>query len=209
MITIKPVTGAELYRRYPGQTQRQDCFVSLDAASGDLGAGYNPEIGNAVPARVFHGHVRRWRIPPLKAQAANALLEKISPLAERVTAGYEKVWDGHNHVGRYTKDATAAADAIHELCERADDDGEGQVVAYAADEWFAGLGDEEDQARELGIAAGTTDAQLESIAARELENAQGEADIVEGIAEYLRWLRGQMRDALRQYVANRGTNGLR
>ena len=88
-ITVRPVAGTELYTRYPGQSAAQSCHVELDAERGTLSAASNPEIGNAVPMAVHHGRVLRWQIQPLRADAANALLAEIAPLAERVVAGYE------------------------------------------------------------------------------------------------------------------------
>ena len=108
-ITITPVEGDELYRRYRGETSQQPVYVSLDCETGELSAAASSIIGSGAPMDVFNGIVRRWRIPALTENAANALLAEIAPLAERVVAGFERVFDGSSHVGKYDDDAIDAA----------------------------------------------------------------------------------------------------
>lgn len=188
MITVAAVEGTELHHQYPGQSGPQRCYVELDARTGELGAESNPEIGNAYPFDVHHGHRIRWSIPALKAPVANVLLEEIAPIADRIVAGYERVWDGSNNVARYTDDARAAEEEIGRLCEATRGDG-GELVIWDASDWYAPLGTREQQARELGITASTTDAELEAIGEREEATAATEVDGVEEIAEYLVKLR--------------------
>ena len=129
----------DLYCRYPHQTSPQPCHVYLDAAHERLGAEYDSEIGNAVPMAVHHGHVCRWSIPALRDAAVEALLAEIVPLAERVIAGYESVWDGHNNVARYDADATDAISEIEALCEAAGHDEGQMLMVWQAADWLAGL----------------------------------------------------------------------
>ena len=100
---------AELYHKYPGQSERQDCYLELDLEAETLMCDWNCDIGNAVPMAVWHGMVRRYTIPCLTSAAANALMDEILPIAERIFAGYERVWDGSNNVGRLDEDAADAA----------------------------------------------------------------------------------------------------
>lgn len=199
-IDITPVSGTALYHRYPGQASPQDARVSLDCASGALTAETDPEIGNAVPVRQWHGHIRCWSIPALTADAANELLEEIEPLAQRVCDGYASRWDGSNHVADFDDDATAAIEEIAALCERAKADaaeGVGALKTWDADAWFGGIGSAARQARTLGITAATTDDELAAIEAREEESAlaSGECDEIDGIRKHLEWLRSEMVDA--------------
>lgn len=194
-IAITTVTGTELHVTYPRQTQAQPCYVELDARDdGRLSAAANPEIGNAVPFDVVHGHVQRWTIPALKADVANELLKEIAPLAERVVAGYESTWSGSNHVAAFDEDATVAIEAIGDLCDRAGGEDEALSVWEAAD-WFSGLGGAVAQAHDLGITAETTDEQLAEIAKRETASARADSvDELSGIEEHLRWVRKTMID---------------
>jgi hypothetical protein len=189
--------GTSLHHRYPRQTSPQDCYVQLDCETGKLLADWNGEIGNAVPVRVHHGHVQRWGIPALRDGAANALLEEIAPLAERVVAGYDSEWDGNNHVAAFDDDASEAIVEISALCERAEGDAqEDGVRVWDAADWYGGVGDHDAQRRSLGITAATTDAELDAIETREDESAKGnECDEIEGHAKHLHMLRDEAREA--------------
>ncbi len=188
-ITISTASGCQLYHRYQRQSSPQDCYVELDCERRTLSASPNAEIGNAVPFAVWHHRVLRWSIPVLTDAAANALLDEIAPLAERVCDGYERVWDGNNHVGRYDADAAQAREQIERLCSD-DWDEDQQVSVWDASDWFGGLGNREAQAATLGITATTTDAELDAIAERELAEAAAEdVDVLEGLDRHLAWLR--------------------
>src|SRR5690554_7853969 len=73
---IKVETPAELYCHIQGH-QPQPCYIEVDLEEGTISATHDPEIGGGVPKSVWTGHVRRFRIPPLTADAANAIMEKI------------------------------------------------------------------------------------------------------------------------------------
>ena len=144
-----------LYHRYSGQTAEQPVYVELNCETGQLSADWNAEIGNAVPIAVWHGRTQRWSIPALVKTAANALLEAIAPLAQRVCDGYESQWDGSNHVGRYTDDARSAIDEIAYLCQASAEDAVNVIDPL---EWIANTPG-------LDIRAGMTDAEIEAMAA--------------------------------------------
>jgi hypothetical protein len=191
VITITPVEGDELHHQYPGQTAPQPCYVQLVCETGALSASYDAEIGNAVPVGVWHQRVRRWTIPALTESAANALLEEIAPLAERVVAGYSERWDGSNHVGEFDADADDAVEAIARLCDR--DWSEGDVIAvWDAADYLGNVGSAEAQARALKVTSTTTDDELDTIA----EDVESEASpaVVNGVRKHLGWLREQLRD---------------
>lgn len=192
-VEITPVTGNELFRHYRGQTSPQSCYVSLDCRSGKLSAAYNPEIGNAVTTAEYHGHIRSWSIPCLRETPANALLEQIEPLAERVVVGYRNEWNGSNHVAAFDEDALEAIDKIAVLCEGVDAS-EG-VRAWDAGDWLTASGNtrREVVCQELGITAETTDEEIAAIESRVEEEARatGEADVLTGTAAYLRGLRDE------------------
>lgn len=196
LITIHRVEGLELHFQYAGEYSPQPCYVELDTETGDLRASYDANIGRGVPVRVFNGIVRRWRIAALKADAANALLEEIAPLAERVYYDSKTVWDGHNFVGRMGEDAQAAVEEIAVLIERHEPwDEHDRVSIWDAYNWFGSIGGEEAQRHALGITAATTDEELAAIIEREEVTANIEGvDVLEGAAEHLTRLRDHARD---------------
>jgi len=150
---------APLYRQYPVQSEPQPAYVELDPEAGTLDAAWNPVIGTAVPMDVWHHRRIRSSVRNDISEAALLeLLEAIRPLAERIEAGYDRHWDGHNHVGRYDEDAEAAIDEIRELCEAIDDDD--CDLVWDAGEWLSSC-----SPADLGVTADTTDEQLAAIAA--------------------------------------------
>lgn len=134
MIIIAVKKMADLYRQYPGQLRAQRCYVEIDCKHGTLSCSYDAEVGNAVPAYVYHGHAIRYGIPCLTPEAANGLMDAILPLAQRVEAGYTSDWDGDNMVGRYNEDATEALGIIEDMLR--DIDYEDQIEAWDAGDWL-------------------------------------------------------------------------
>ena len=187
-ITIDPV--GDLYLRYRGQHSPQPCYVQLDCESETLSAEVDGSIGPGTPFRVWHGRAIRWAIPALTTEAAEALLEEILPLAQRVVEGYECRWDGSNHVGKLDEDAQEAAEAIRDLCDR--DWSEWEVLSvWDASDWYGQCGGGEYLARQVGITAETTDEQLDAIV--EHEETEASPARIEGIEAFLRDLREELR----------------
>lgn len=185
----------ELHLQYPSQGAPQPCYVELDCDAARLRCIVSGEIGSGVPERVWHNRVRRWRIVPLKADAANQLLVDLAPLCERIVAGYRCAWDGSNHVGEFTDDAEAAVDAVSWEIDKCEPWSERQRVSvWDARDWFGGLGGSGAQRRELGIDATTTDDELVAIVAREETRAAAEGvDVLEDCEDHLRGLRDDAR----------------
>lgn len=112
---------APVYCKYDRQAEPQPAFIELNIESGAVNTGYSGEIGNAVPASVWHGIDRRYRIAPAitgKALAEFLAAAEFQALAQRIVAGSEVVWDGNNHVSRLDDDAKAAEEALESLVER-------------------------------------------------------------------------------------------
>lgn len=190
-ITTKPTDF--LHHRYPRELRPQPCYVALDCETGTLRAETDGEIGGAVPVRVWHKRVLRWKIPALKASVADELLAELVPLAERVVAGYSCEWDGHNNIGRYSDDAMSARDEIDDLRHKYDSDDTAALVVWEAADWYDAMGAAE-VVRELGITADTTDEQIEALAESELAKARADdVDDVEGLERYLTRLRDELR----------------
>ena len=64
--------------------------------------------GDGVPMDIWHHRRLCWTIGALTADAANALMTEVLPLAERVVAGYSPKWNGSNTVGELDDDAQDA-----------------------------------------------------------------------------------------------------
>ena len=146
-----------LYLRYPSQSAAQPCELRLFCDDAVLTVAVQTEIGGRSMLE-HSGRMLAWRVPCLTEDSAAELLGEVAPLAERVVAGYSRVWDGSNMVGEYTSDAQDASEEIALLCDR---DREVERV-YTADDWFAPLGDRATQRADLGIADGSD---LDAIAA--------------------------------------------
>lgn len=187
MVTINTVAPAELHRQYQGQHEPQDCYVEVDLEGRMVLATYNAEVGNARPETVLYGIERRYEIPALTSTAANELLEKIRPFAERMVSDWEKTWDGSNMVAVLGDDAEAAETEIEAMCADMWEDHE-KITVWDTDGAIAG-----DEAETYGITADTTDERLEEIEAEILkiltEVSASDEVVLEGVTEYLESLR--------------------
>lgn len=200
---IECTDPTELYRHYDGQTEPQEAYIELDTQNETLSATYNGEIGNAVPFTVYHGLDRRYGIPILTAEAANRVMHEIAPLADRIIAGTEAVWDGNNTVAELTDDALAAEEQIEKLLGLPTQDGgwgaepnqgfadSDLIAVWDVDGAVNGL-----EADEYDITADTTDSRLDEIEQDILSNLVhcGDSPVVvcHGLSDYLK----QMRDGL-------------
>jgi hypothetical protein len=183
----------EIYHRYRGQTSAQPCYVQLDCEEGVLRVGYSPHIGGGRSIAEHHRRALRWHIPALTVDAANALLDRLSPLAERVFLGYSTLWDGHNRVGTFDDDARDAAEDIALLCER--DWREHDIQQrWEAGDWYADISRTE-LLDATGLTADTSDEQLKAIVADEMMRAfDGHGILVDGVDRYFEWLRDKLRE---------------
>jgi hypothetical protein len=104
---------APLYKRYPGQSAPQQAYVELDER-GNVTADCSGEIGNAVPARVWHGRTRRFAVSPsVRATALKAYLEGAGrALLAAVHAGHAVDGDGSTKRGQLTDEAREAEEAL-------------------------------------------------------------------------------------------------
>ena len=123
---------APLYHRYPRQTQAQDAYIELDPNARTASMTWNAEIGNAIPTALWHHQLVRVSVPNTLSNAqCQELAAEVQPLLLRICEGYERVWDGSNHVGRYSEDARAAITDLENLCA----DLSGEVNVFAVDDW--------------------------------------------------------------------------
>jgi hypothetical protein len=109
---------ANLYKIYPGQTDPQPAFVEIDLDTGDVTYDWNGEIGNAVPADVWHERVLCLNLDPaVDTDALEELLESEAwqSYLQTVLEDSEIVWDGSNLVGRLGPEAKTALEAMQNL----------------------------------------------------------------------------------------------
>jgi len=181
-ITIRKVEGlTDLYCKYPQQSNPQDCFLEIDPDQAQLRCDYNSEIGSAMPMHVWNNLIRRYTIPCLRAKSANELMETVAPLAEKLIASYECVWDGSNNVGRWDRELSEQfEELIRHECE--DRDVYDTVLAWEAGAWYESNSDEI-----LGLRADMTDAEITELADKLDADSvsQAEADLIEGTHEEL------------------------
>lgn len=97
-----------VYSKYPHEPNPQRAFIILDIRTGEVDADYTGELGNAVPADVYHRQVLRFSINPMSTtDQINKMLNEHQAIFQAILAGAEVVWDGCNYAGRFTQDATA------------------------------------------------------------------------------------------------------
>lgn len=201
-VTISPVDGVDdLFCKYPGQFEAQPVELSLDIRTGALRCDYDPSVGGGTTFDHHHRLILATNIPCLTADAANALMAEVAPLAQQVLDGAEQHWDGNNTVGVLTEDGSAAWDQIVEVCGEHAEDQE-IVTSWEVGDWFT-EGDKS-TAESLGITADTTDTELGEIAAAESERAGREAELygyavldVDDVTAHLTAVRDQLRETVR------------
>lgn len=107
-----------VYLHYASQINPQPAYIEIDLDAETIEAGTSGEIGNGVPAPVWHGVMRRIRIEAdVDGDALAAFLESedVIALIQRILDGGKVEWDGSNYVGHLDEDATAAEDKLEEL----------------------------------------------------------------------------------------------
>ena len=111
---LDKLTGSlPLYSQYSGQLHAQPAYVEI-SPDGSISYEYNAEIGNAVPARVWHGVSRRVAIPnDLTARGYAELHAEIADRLQVLVDGMGERWDGSNHVGTLSDEAAEALESLH------------------------------------------------------------------------------------------------
>lgn len=120
----KPITiifesdddAAPLYCHYPNQIQAQPAYVTLNLQTGEVDAQFSGEIGNGMPADVWHGTVRRY---PIRSDLSGAqimeVIEDIKDTLQGILDNSEVVFDNGNWVGQLKKTGESAEDSLPEL----------------------------------------------------------------------------------------------
>lgn len=162
----------------------------------------------ATPIEVHTGRELVWQVPLMRRDAYEALLGEVAPLAERILADSEVVYDGGQgaHVGRLGPDAETARDEITQLVDEWQLTDDERVVEISVGEWAR---EHTDDPREMyGITADTTPDEAYDIA-RQLEaDIRAEAAAAMGVepGDVLvtgadDWVREQVRALWREALA--------
>ena len=180
---------APLYKRFNGQTQPQIAYLEIDLAERTMTAEYNPEIGNAVPAAVWHRRVLRVSVSPYVHGTMLADQMESTDLLALVAAvcdGHNIEYDGSNRVGVLTEDAALALNEMESICD--DLTSECAITVCTPDEWIPSLD-------YTSITADTTDEQITKLAAEYVANAERDMTLIDGdMADWLTELRRRLRE---------------
>ncbi len=127
------------YLKYEGQTGQQSAHIEIDTEVDgcDVCVSIEPnaEIGNGVPERVWNRRAIRLDVcPNLTDEEADALADRIAPLAAELYAGDHLTieWNGHNHVGTRSERGDEILDEIRNMVEGM----EGSHHVWDAGDWF-------------------------------------------------------------------------
>jgi len=101
-----------LFHTYPGQCQPQDRYIEV-SANGELYISWNAEIGNAVPANVWHGIERRIHISAETKYEAKQFILKNYKAFQKLVDGMDTKLDAtSNYIGTLTSDAETALEEL-------------------------------------------------------------------------------------------------
>ena len=203
-VSIRPVSEpTALYCRYAGNSDEQPAYIALDLTTGELYADYQPT--NGTPMGVWLGQVRVWEIPPLVADAANELLERIAPLAQRILDGSSIEVDPRtsDRVGVLDDDAAEAEREIGKIIQRWCEDQPHRVVEeIRVRDWYSAC--DVDPCDEIGLTAETSDDELAQVAERIEQDIRAAAEgvvVVTGAEAWARARRDELRAKLRDELA--------
>jgi hypothetical protein len=163
-------------------------YIDVELATGEITTGELPEWENGVPARVWHGLIKRFHLPADK-KVDDTITDWFAKTFEKEIAtlrdGFNSRHDGSNWVGAYENEEQKNEAGMAEY--KIEDDLTNQgitdlipgVTVWYAREWFS------DGVSVLGITGKTTDAELKKIIETEKENADYENVHVPDLEEWL------------------------
>lgn len=98
--------------KYSGQTNTQGLFFEI-FQNGNIEVDVNPEIGNAVPSKVFHREIIRITIPDsmTRADIKGFYIDNREAFAT-IVKGFDSEWNGQNFVGVLTDEAQECLEDI-------------------------------------------------------------------------------------------------
>lgn len=119
--------------------------------------------GDGVPSDEWHGRTLTYTIPGTFIDADRLREDlreggKLAVLIDRVIAGHSVEWDGSNHVGRLTEDATEAGEALQAALGDGFTDPAYEMSGWAL--WDAGDWLDSTPFDELGVTVDATEADI-------------------------------------------------
>lgn len=114
---------------------------------------YGAGSGDGTPADIWHGlALRHWlpTVPDAPGIAAYLRSPAAAALLDRIAAGHEVRWDGHNHVGRLDEDGGEAWAALTAHLDTLTDERDGAGVWDAGDWLAVGVGYEDADGNPVG-----------------------------------------------------------
>lgn len=97
---------------YPNQCTPQGRFFQV-YMDGTINVNVNYEIGNAIPAKVWHGVIRRLHIPDgYTRNDIKAFYSKHRKEFATLVKGMDSEWNNSNYVGTLTDDANKALESL-------------------------------------------------------------------------------------------------
>lgn len=208
----------QLYLRRGGEMREEPCYLELDCIQRVLSC-------RATPHAVEHSHMLEWknkrifsyRIPCLLPKAANQLMEKAIPLAERILRGYRtEMNQGVLRGFMETEDAKEASWELVRLCDPyilADKEEQKVIQTLTVKDYFTkeyevdyplDRVNEKPLCKKLEIHAEMTDLELEEKERRIQQKANREGYVVVGLYEHLKSLRKAMvSEGLNSFDKNR------
>ncbi|MCX5199697.1 hypothetical protein OOK31_38470 [Streptomyces sp. NBC_00249] len=209
-LDIRYVGATALHAHYERVIEAQSCYIELGLEDGVFLADHSSDVGNPMtPDSVRRGVDRRWAIPALTGDAANALLEELAPLAERMLADWTPELDSSHSetLAVLGEDGEAAEREIRELIEsRFPDDEPADENPALIQEWDVDSAVNGDEATEYDITDETTDARLVEIEADIIANLaqctslENPTIVCHGLDTYLRGLREEKINEAREEV---------
>ena len=100
-----------VFYQYQNQCYPQGAYLEIDPSKCTTNikcrADYTGEIGNAVPAAVWHDLVFRVPVAPEVSRTALKELEtdeRFITLVDQLVDSWEEIWNGNNYVGKHDRD---------------------------------------------------------------------------------------------------------
>ena len=180
-----------LYHKYQQEIEGQPAYVELDVRTGSLYADWDAEVGNGVPADVWHGLRRRYGIINiLTTDEINTLLTELAPIAQRIVDGTDIQSDGLQDRPVLSEQAQAAEEELTDVCRAAGTTSIGIIDAamYYGEVSTAHLHDVTAQ-----VKADTTDEQLSALVEEAQLDGRTDGATITGLDEYFEELRDYMR----------------
>tara|TARA_R100000808_G_scaffold19320_1_gene41976 strand:+ start:567 stop:1187 length:621 start_codon:yes stop_codon:yes gene_type:complete len=181
-----------LYQKYEQEIEGQPAYVELDVRTGSLYADWDAEVGNGVPADVWHGLRRRYGIINiLTTEEINTLLTELAPIAQRIVDGTDIQSDGLQDRPVLSEQAQAAEEALTEECDGVQTQSNGVVDA---DEWFGPQEDAHVHIVPAKVTAESTDEQLSALVEEAQLDGRTDGWTITGLGEYFEERRDYLRE---------------